>query len=114
MNAILHVQLRRASSEEHALTLIFQRLHATLRLVRPGSHVLLALDGPAPLAKLSTQRARRQKVLQKKARRRGISSLVATPGTAFMARLEQALLYFICSELATCAEIAVHIASRRG
>ena len=50
MNAILHAQLRKAHDEQHAVTLVFARLHATLRHIRPGSTVLLALDGPAPAA----------------------------------------------------------------
>ena len=121
LNAILHAVLRRASDEQHALTLVFQRLHATLRLVRPGATVILALDGPAPVAKVATQRARRLKTQRKdekiaaarardakaaksskkKKREQGISSLLATPGTYFMADLENALLYFVCSELST-------------
>lgn len=71
MNAIIHSQLRRAVNEEHAVTLIFQRLHATLRLVQPGTHVILALDGPAPLAKLTTQRSRRKKTSRKEAKKPG-------------------------------------------
>ena len=112
MNAILHTQLRRAFDEEHAQVLVFARLHATLRLVRPGATVLLAVDGPAPVAKLSTQRQRRartarrelvaaEKIKDRDERPRGISSLVATPGTKFMRRFEEALLFFVCSELST-------------
>ena len=37
MNGIAHNALRSARDESHAIKLIFQRLHATLRCVRPGT-----------------------------------------------------------------------------
>ena len=61
LNAILHSQLRRAQDEEHAITLVFSRLHATLRHVRPESVVLLAVDGPAPVAPPRSGRKQRAK-----------------------------------------------------
>ena len=45
LNSLLHNQLRRAADEPHAIKLTFQKLHATLRCVRPESTVLLAIDG---------------------------------------------------------------------
>ena len=114
LNAVLHATLRKAFDEEHAITLMFSRLHATLRLLPPGATVVLALDGPAPVAKISTQRSRRLKAQKRDAKiaeavasgssrgkQRGISSLTATPGTQFMKKLEAALVYFVCSELLT-------------
>ena len=105
MNALLHSQLRRADDADHAITLVFARMHDVLRHVKPGSTVLLALDGPAPVAKLATQRTRRLKTLRKEASEsepsRGVTTLVATPGTAFMRRLEDALVFFVCGELGT-------------
>lgn len=81
--------------------MIMKQLVAVLRFARPSSSVLLAFDGPAPLAKMITQRQRRAKSS------RGWSSLDAakpsplhaTPGTSFMARAEAAVLYVCYSEL---------------
>ena len=110
MNALLHNQFRKAKNTDHVIMLVFSRLHATLRLVRPGSTVLLALDGPAPVAKISTQRARRHRTSRREAAGRegsakggrgAVSSLHATPGTSFMRKLEEALIFFACSELST-------------
>ena len=44
MNSIVHTQLRRSKNESHAFVRIFRQLHATMRVVRPRQHVLLALD----------------------------------------------------------------------
>ncbi|KAL3929769.1 MAG: hypothetical protein SGPRY_001820, partial [Prymnesium sp.] len=96
MNGLIHSQLR-----HHALAMIMKQLVAVLRFARPSSSVLLAFDGPAPLAKMITQRQRRAKSS------RGWSSLDAakpsplhaTPGTSFMARAEAAVLYVCYSEL---------------
>jgi 5'-3' exonuclease len=42
----------------HAL--LHKRLDAIMRLTNPRKSVMLAIDGPAPLAKLITQRDRRK------------------------------------------------------
>ena len=55
-------------------------LHAAIRQVEPGTHVLLAVDGAAPLAKLATQRKRRGSASQRK--HKGVPGLCATPGAA--------------------------------
>jgi 5'-3' exoribonuclease 1 len=39
---------------------LYKRLDEILRVAGPRKSVMLALDGPAPLAKLLTQRKRRQ------------------------------------------------------
>ena len=101
LNSLLHSQLRRARDETHAIKLTFQKLHATLRCVRPERYVLLAIDGAGPMAKMATQQARRRKTSAKAAARRGLSPLLLTPGTQFMTHLEEALVYWSCSELST-------------
>ena len=67
LNSLLHNQLRRAADEPHAIKLTFQKLHATLRCVRPESTVLLAIDGSGPMAKMATQQSRRRKTASKRA-----------------------------------------------
>ena len=106
MNAILHTTLRRAKSADDAIKLCYAKLHATLRHVPPGSAVLLAVDGPAPVAKIATQQRRRRKAYSKREaatpakKQQVISSLAITPGTRFMQSFEAALIYFAYSELA--------------
>ena len=67
--------------------------------------VLLAIDGSGPMAKMATQQSRRRKTSAKAAAAaagtRGLSPLLLTPGTQFMERLEEALVYWIYSELST-------------
>ena len=101
MNEILHCELRFARDEDHAVARTFKSLHATLGLLRPRSAVLIAVDGPAPVAKLTTQRSRRRKGANKAERRKrgGVNPLVITPGTRFMRKVESALQYFVCQEL---------------
>ena len=52
---------RRANSEEHLLKTVCSVLNAMLRRVSVSRGVAFFLDGPAPLAKLATQRSRRMK-----------------------------------------------------
>ena len=102
LNSLVHNALRNSKNEDQAIKKVFQMLHSTLKQVRPHSTVLLALDGAAPLAKMETQRKRRAKS-SGKSKRQGVSGLCATPGTRFMADMEQALVYWCCSELSACA-----------
>jgi len=103
LNSLLHSQLRKAHDEPHAIKLTFRALHQALRCVRPETTVLLAIDGSGPMAKMATQQSRRRKTATKRAfaDARGLSPLLLTPGTQFMERLEEALVYWICSELST-------------
>ena len=62
--------------------------------VNPTKRLILAADGPAPLAKLFLQRKRRLEN-SKKITNINTSSLNFTPGTDFMNNLENYLFYFI-------------------
>lgn len=50
---------RKARDEEHAIKRLLKEIARTLRVVRPKTSVVIAFDGPAPLAKIITQRKRR-------------------------------------------------------
>ena len=101
---------------------VFARLDALLSATRPRSVAVLALDGPAPLAKLLTQRQRRRRAGRREARKESdddddddgtassgrrspssprLSSLSLTPGTDFMAFVAGAAQYYVCSRLAS-------------
>ncbi|CAL8471458.1 g11000 [Coccomyxa elongata] len=103
MASLLHEELRRAEDVDHFHKLLHARLDKTLKLVDPRKSVVFALDGPAPLAKLLTQRMRRRKEAQKEARTgpRPLSSLGLTPGTPLMAMIQESLTYYICRRLQT-------------
>ena len=111
-----------AKSEGHFAILIFSRLDALLRDTRPRRSVVLALDGPAPLAKLLTQRLRRKRAGRKATRAEeaeaeeflsaaandddappspsgSLNSLHLTPGSPLMRFVADALEYFICARL---------------
>ena len=105
MNAILHTQLRR-TDEEHAQVLVC----GCTRLRPRGEADRLAVDGRrrSPSRRSGSggrgrrgAARRRREDPDRDERPRGISSLVATPGTKFMRRFEEALLFFVCSELST-------------
>lgn len=61
---------------------VYRDLDATLRILVPRKSVVLAFDGPGPVAKLLTQRKRRSKA--SKASKYKLSGLNITPGTTFM------------------------------
>jgi len=57
---LLHEAARHARSEAHFAALLFRLLDGALSAGRPRRSVCVFSDGPAPLAKLLTQRARRE------------------------------------------------------
>ena len=59
LNALVHRALRISDNEEKAIRLLFSFLDRILKAFQPTQSVFLALDGPAPMAKLLTQRRRR-------------------------------------------------------
>ena len=59
VNQLLHVVMRRAKSEGHALTLLIKELDHHCTIAQPKKSLVLALDGPPSAAKLATQRRRR-------------------------------------------------------
>ena len=100
LNGVVHAACRRRKKEQDVIRAVFQEVDLVVRLFSPRATLLLALDGPAPLAKMATQRERRRKSADKSTEK-GLSPLYATPGTSFMQRLEEALVYFCCEQLCT-------------
>ena len=75
MNQLVHSCFRTTSTPSHLMARIFMNLDEYLKAARPTKSLVLAFDGPAPFAKIQTQRNRRISTPE--------SSLV-TPGTDFM------------------------------
>jgi XRN 5'-3' exonuclease N-terminus len=66
MNQLCHQAARRAHNLETFAKLLFREIDATLRNCVPTKSIYFAFDGPAPVAKLLTQRRRRAKDASKK------------------------------------------------
>ncbi|GMH35381.1 hypothetical protein BSKO_03249 [Bryopsis sp. KO-2023] len=101
MNSVLHLVLRKARSMDHFHAMMFAKLDGILMITKPTKSVLLALDGPAPLAKLLTQRSRRKKMSMTTAQAKGkvVPAIAITPGTPFMQEVHDSLQYYICQRL---------------
>lgn len=122
MNGIIHncshpndtdVQFR--ISEEQIFIDIFHYIETLFRLIQPQKMFFMAIDGVAPRAKMNQQRGRRfrsakeAEVLEARAKSEGqvlpqgerFDSNCITPGTPFMARLQEALKYFVKSKISS-------------
>ncbi|KAF9305673.1 hypothetical protein BGZ74_009316 [Mortierella antarctica] len=92
VNCILHPVLRSSKTETHFVKKLFRILDSLLDQFVPGRICYLSIDGPAPLAKMLTQKSRR--LSKSVSKSKGMSSLQATPGCPFMTRVEQYLSYY--------------------
>lgn len=102
-------------SEEKIFADIFHYLEVLFRIIKPRKVFFMAVDGVAPRAKMNQQRGRRFRSAKeaedkiKKALDKGevlptearFDSNCITPGTDFMARLQEQLKYFVHSKLST-------------
>lgn len=102
-------------SEKQIFQDIFHYIDKLFRIIEPQKLFFMAVDGVAPRAKMNHQRGRRfrsakdAETLELKAKNRGeilpdeerFDSNCITPGTTFMARLHDALKYFIQSKIST-------------
>ena len=99
---------------------VFAYMDRLMATVRPRRLVYLAIDGVAPRAKMNQQRSRRFRAAQESAEKAeeiqvrlaemvkegmripapttAFDSNSITPGTEFMERLSEALLYYILGE----------------
>ena len=92
MNQILHGSFRTSSDPRHCVAKIFVGLDKIFRLVEPVKSLVLTFDGPAPFAKLQTQRNRRISSPE--------NSLI-TPGTDFMNAMDDVILCYVLQVLYT-------------
>ena len=60
VNQYVHTSARRATSQDDAVKRLYAALDGVLRVARPRKSLVLALDGAAPVAKIVTQRKRRE------------------------------------------------------
>uniref|UniRef100_A0A4W3HZI6 5'-3' exoribonuclease 1 n=1 Tax=Callorhinchus milii TaxID=7868 RepID=A0A4W3HZI6_CALMI len=102
-------------SEEKIFADIFHYVEVLFRIIKPKKTFFMAVDGVAPRAKMNQQRGRRFRSAKeaeekiKKALEKGeklptearFDSNCITPGTAFMARLQEQLKYFVNTKIST-------------
>ena len=115
LNGIVHQACRRREREREVIKCVFAEVDTLLRCFPARKTVLLALDGPGPVAKLIEQRKRRIQKVAKAARpaapgagkrkKKRFDSLQVTPGTDFMLRLKRALHYYAVSRLVGVAGV---------
>ena len=111
VNQFVHTSTRRATSEEDAVRRLMSALDGVLRVARPTQSLVLALDGAAPIAKIVTQRRRREAAASKASSASAsdaprVSPLLITPGTAFMDLVSEAVEYYAESRLARRESLA--------
>uniref|UniRef100_A0A2R5LDG2 5'-3' exoribonuclease 1 n=1 Tax=Ornithodoros turicata TaxID=34597 RepID=A0A2R5LDG2_9ACAR len=122
MNGIIHVCSHPNDgdphfriTEEKIFADIFNYLEFLFRMIKPRKTFFMAIDGVAPRAKMNQQRGRRfrsareAELLEKQAKERGevlptearFDSNCISPGTEFMARLNEQLKYFVTMKMST-------------
>lgn len=85
MNQVLHGCFRSTRNPDHIMAKIFLKLDHIFTIAKPIKSLVLAFDGPAPYAKIQTQRDRR---------REHPESCLITPGTSFMNSVESIMLCY--------------------
>lgn len=110
MNQIIHQAARRAHNREALARAIFRELDRILKNCVPTKSLFFAFDGPGPLAKLMTQRRRRNKTktqhtdvnangTKRRYAKSCIDRLEFTPGVELLYFLRDAIEYWAYSRL---------------
>ena len=104
VNNVLHVAAHHTKNEDAFFKKLFALLDLNMRRTRPQYTVVLALDGPAPIAKTITQRRRRirlssgEKVPLSEDPPR-LLKIGLTPGSALALKIDRALEYYAATRL---------------
>ena len=94
-NFLVHdaVRTSRSQNESQIIRQIEKQLEKLVSNHRPTRSLIVALDGPAPFAKIETQRHRRlKKGKPPSGRSTGLSTNAVTPGTSLMMSLDSMLV----------------------
>lgn len=82
-----------AKSEAHLIQLVYKDVDRILKLLGPRKSVVVAMDGPAPRAKLLTQRARRLRNEAKGKDGPAVDTALLSPGEARLPHYTSVLCY---------------------
>jgi 5'-3' exonuclease len=99
LNQIVHVCALTAKNEEHLFFKLFKHLDRLFAICCPKKSIYLVLDGPASKAKMLEQRRRRYKTAMRSEEHKNFDPVQITPGTHFMFKLKNSLIYYISSRL---------------
>lgn len=102
-------------TEEKIFKDIFHYIEVLFSMIKPKKIFFMAVDGVAPRAKMNQQRGRRfnsakdAEKMEEAAKKKGevlptearFDSNCITPGTVFMARLQEQLQYFVAYKIST-------------
>ena len=88
--------------ERDMMDRIYKKIEILLSIVKPCKTLYIAIDGPAPRAKMEQQRTRRYKTTLDKGRSKIWNTNAITPGTLFMKKLDKYLKYNIDMKLSNC------------
>lgn len=100
MNQLIHISVRSKDKLVFSVKRIFHDLDNLLKYVVPMKSLVLVFDGPAPFAKLQTQRNRRMSTPENN---------IITPGTDFMALMETYMLGYVFQRIYRFNNISVYI-----
>ncbi|KAJ1675709.1 exonuclease II Exo2, partial [Spiromyces aspiralis] len=102
MNGIIHNCSHpegKSLTEPEIFTNIFRYIDFIFAKIQPRKLFFMGIDGVAPRAKMNEQRARRFRAAAERAGDEEFDSNCITPGTEFMARLTEALRYFVTKKI---------------
>ena len=90
MNELLYASFGKAQDSKYFMARTFVILDQLMQIMKPKKSLVLAFDGPAPFAKMQTQRSRRESS--------PLNSMI-TPGTDFMSNMENIMLCYVLQRL---------------
>ena len=90
MNQFIYSGLRKANDPKAFLSYLFVSIDNAMKVMKPSTSLVLAFDGPAPFAKLQTQRSRRITNPE-----RGL----IVPGTDFMKSIEDMMICYVLQRM---------------
>ena len=92
LNSVLHSCISHGRSTRDTIVVVLEELGKILSAAVPTKSLTIAIDGPAPQAKIPMQRSRRRQAALQLKETTQITRLNLTPGTVFMKFLSDALV----------------------